>query len=75
MPYTGILKARGRESTEEDLETHGGGRSPRPEEKMAGSEGPGKERSETEKLLQGPVLHIGVTGMKLMTIFGYTDVI
>jgi hypothetical protein len=28
----------------EDLETHGGGRSPRPEEMMAGSEGPRKEQ-------------------------------
>jgi hypothetical protein len=44
--------------TEENLETHSGGRSPRPEEKMAGSEGHGKEHSE--------MLHMGIKGMMIM---------
>jgi hypothetical protein len=43
--------------------TYREGRSSRPEEKIAGSEGPGREDSETEKVRQGPMLHIGVEGM------------
>jgi hypothetical protein len=45
---------------------HGRGRSPRPEEKIAAREGPGREQSKMEKLHQGPMLHMGVKGRMMM---------